>query len=192
MYHYNFFNSIPIPEMVQTLGGCPTMNNQAKNTFVKKRITEAIIELLAKQELSEISISQLTNHAQVSRNSFYRNYLEKEDILLTHINYLISTWQEEYQQVNTDSNAELYGNLFLHLKENSDFYLLLKSRNLFHLFQQVFIALYGPKEEHDNMAAYVTSFIAHGTYGWIEEWIARGMEESADQMSALLSSYGMK
>ncbi|WP_428829623.1 TetR-like C-terminal domain-containing protein [Paenibacillus riograndensis] len=42
------------------------------------------------------------------------------------------------------------------------------------------------------MTAYVTSFIAYGTYGWIEEWIGRGMQESAEAMSSLLSSHGMK
>lgn len=42
------------------------------------------------------------------------------------------------------------------------------------------------------MAAYVTSFIAYGTFGWIDEWIGRGMQESAETMEALLASYGMK
>lgn len=168
------------------------MNNQAKNTFVKNRITSSMIELLEKYDLSNISISRLTIHAEVSRNSFYRNFLGKEDILETHIREMIDIWNKEYQLINTESNAQLYGSLFEHLKENSHFYLLLKKRNLFHLFEKVFIELYGPKKEYDNMAAYVTSFIAHGTYGWIEEWISRGMEESAETMTKLLSSHGMK
>ncbi|WP_168193810.1 TetR-like C-terminal domain-containing protein [Lysinibacillus sp. SGAir0095] len=49
---------------------------------------------------------------------------------------------------------------------------------MFYLFLNVFIELYGAKTEHDNMAAYVTSFITYGIYGWIEEWIVRGMQES--------------
>lgn len=168
------------------------MNNEEKNTFVKRQITEATIKLLMKNELSQISISQITTNAQVSRNSFYRNYVDKEDILKKHIKSLISKWDLDYQLTNNDSNSELYGRLFEHLKENADFYLLLKKRNLFHLFLNVFIELYGSKTEYDNMAAYVTSFIAYGTYGWIEEWIGRGMEESAETMSSLLSSNGMK
>lgn len=50
----------------------------------------------------------------------------------------------------------------------------------------------GPKAEYDNMSAYVTSFMSYGTYGWINEWIARGMQESAEKMAELLSSHGMK
>ncbi|MET3938092.1 AcrR family transcriptional regulator [Paenibacillus sp. PvP094] len=168
------------------------MNNEEKNTFVKQQITEAAIQLLVEYDLSQISIRQITAKAQVSRNSFYRNYVDKEDILMKHIKNLISKWDAEYQLVNKDSNAELYGSLFKHLKENSVFYQLLKKRNLFHLFLNTYIALYGPKTEYDNMTAYVTSFIAYGTYGWIEEWIGRGMQESAETMSSLLSLHGMK
>ncbi|WP_433940443.1 TetR/AcrR family transcriptional regulator [Paenibacillus lautus] len=168
------------------------MNNEEKNTFVKEQITEATIKLLMKYELSQISISQITTKAQVSRNSFYRNYVDKEDILVKHIKNLISKWDSDYQLTNNDSNAELYGSLFMHLKENSDFYLLLKKRNLFYLFLNMFTELYGAKTEYDNMTAYVTSFITYGTYGWIEEWIGRGMQESAETMSSLLSSHGLK
>lgn len=30
------------------------------------------------------------------------------------------------------------------------------------------------------------------TFGWIEEWIGRGMQESAKTMAALLATNGMK
>lgn len=168
------------------------MNNEEKNTYVKEQITQATIALLKEYELSQISISQITTKAEVSRNSFYRNYVDKDDVLLKHIKNLIKNWESDYQIISKDSNAELYGSLFKHLKENADFYLLLKKRNLFHLFLNIYTELYGPKPEYDNMTAYVTSFIAYGTYGWIEEWIGRGMQESAETMSALLSSHGMK
>lgn len=168
------------------------MNNEEKNTFVKEQITEATISLLKEFEFSQISISQITTKAQVSRNSFYRNYVDKEDILLKYIKNVTTKWDSEYQLINRGSDVELFGSLFKHLKENGDFYLLLKKRNLFYLFLNTYIEIYGAKAEYDNMTAYVTSFIAYGTYGWIEEWIERGMQESAETMSALLSSHGMK
>ena len=50
----------------------------------------------------------------------------------------------------------------------------------------------GSKPEYDNTWAYITAFIAYGTYGWIEEWVARGMQESGEEMTALLSAHGMR
>lgn len=168
------------------------MNNQEKNNYVINEITRATLELLKEKDLSMISIKEITDTAEVSRNSFYRNYIDKEDIIKQYIKKLITDWQSEYERSNTDSNANMYGSLFAHIKDNKAFYLLLKKRNLFHLFLDIFILLYGAKTEHNNMEAYVTSFIAYGTYGWVEAWIGRGMQESAETMTALLSSHGMK
>ncbi|MFP4977803.1 TetR/AcrR family transcriptional regulator [Paenibacillus sp. CN-4] len=168
------------------------MNNEEKNTYVKKRITDTLIGLLENNEFREISIIQITQTAQVSRNSFYRNYNAIEDILLHYIRSMMQSWQADYERSGMNSNAELYGDLFKHLKEHKDFFLLLKKRNLFHMFLQVFLELYGTKPEQDNMTAYVVSFVTYGTYGWIEEWIARGMQESAETMSEKLASSGMR
>lgn len=168
------------------------MNNEEKNTYVKKRITDTLIGLLEINEIRDISIIQITQTAQVSRNSFYRNYSAIEDILLQYIRSIMQSWQADYERSGMNSNAELYGNLFKRLKESKDFFLLLKKRNLFHMFLQVFLELYGTKPEQDNMTAYVVSFVTYGTYGWIEEWIARGMQESAETMSEKLAASGMK
>ncbi len=165
------------------------MNNEEKNTYVKKQITEALLKLLEQHEFEEISISQVTAFAQVSRNSFYRNYESKEDILLKYIRRLFLDWDAAYKKQGHDSNIDLYGSLFQHLSENKDFYLLLKKRNLFHLFFAVLLEQSGPKPEYDNTWAYITSFITYGTYGWIEEWVARGMQESGDEMAALLARH---
>lgn len=168
------------------------MNNQEKNNYVINQITNTTLNLLKEKDLSMVSIKEITDAAQVSRNSFYRNFTNKEDIISKYIQQLLTDWHNEYERSNNNSNAVMYGSLFAHIKDNQTFYLLIKKRNLFHLFLNVFIQLYGAKTEHNNMEAYVTSFIAYGTYGWIEAWIARGMKESAETMTTLLLSHGMK
>ncbi len=168
------------------------MNNEEKNTYVKTQITKAMLKLLEQYEFDEISISQITNLAQVSRNSFYRNYKSKEDILLRYVRRLFTDWRAQCETRAPDSPAALYGDLFQHLSDNRDFYLLLKKRNQFHLFLTVLLEQTGPKPEHENMWAYTLAFIAYGTYGWIEEWVARGMQESGDMMAVLLAPHGMK
>lgn len=178
--------------MAQTERKCTIMGNEERNSYVKKQITSTFINLLKQRDFADITISQITGTANVSRNSFYRNYTTKEDIILQYLRSLMREWEVSFAQTGSDSNAERYGSLFAHLKENGDFFMLLKKQNLIHLFLTTFIELYGAKPEQDNTWAYVVSFIAYGTYGWIEEWIARGMQESAETMSALLASQGMK
>ena len=82
------------------------MNNQDKNTYVKQQITTTLLELLKEKELSDINIGEITKKAQVSRNSFYRNYADKEDIIKKYLYQLLSEWDNEWKQKNSDSNAE--------------------------------------------------------------------------------------
>ena len=66
------------------------------------------------------------------------------------------------------------------------FYRLLYRRGLFQLFKAVPLSNIGPKPEYSNHIAYAAAFLANGIYGWIEEWIARGMQESPEEMAVLL------
>lgn len=168
------------------------MNNDERNTFTMNQITEALIALLRERELAEITIREITTVAQVSRNSFYRNYATKEDILKKHIRDLLKDWMNYYEQFGVDSHAQRFGSLFKHLKKHGDFYLLVKQRGLLYLLHDVLMELSGPKPEQENIEAYTVAFVFNGIYGWIEEWIARGMQESAETMTTLLASTGMQ
>ena len=169
-----------------------SLGNEARHAFVRNQITKATLTLLDTKPIHKISIYEICATAEVGRVSFYRNFESKEDVVQKHIFSLIRNWKERNNEQSKDSNAEMYGSLFSHLKENADFYLLLKRQNLMHLFLNVFIELCGARAEDDNMWAYTKSFIAYGTYGWIEEWLARGMQESAETMAALLTAHGVK
>ena len=51
---------------------------------VKERITEALCRLIEEKKVpyQELSIQQIVSEAEVCRNSFYRNFTSKDDILL--------------------------------------------------------------------------------------------------------------
>ena len=167
-------------------------SNEARNAYVVEHITQAMISRLKEKPISEISISELCDEAGVGRTSFYRNFESREDIVRKYIRQQLEVWKTEWETSGESSNAKMYGSLFHHLKQQGDFYLLLKDRGLMHLFLEVFMETYGPKEEYENMWAYASSFIAYGTYGWINEWINRGMQESAETMADMLAQHGMK
>ena len=59
------------------------MGNLERNTYVREQITKAMIKLLKKKEMKQITIGDITEMGEVSRVSFYRNYEDKEDIIKT-------------------------------------------------------------------------------------------------------------
>ncbi len=56
-------------------------SNKESNQLTRESIETALLFLLEKKELAQISISELVQKAGVSRNAFYRNYKSKEEIL---------------------------------------------------------------------------------------------------------------
>ena len=164
------------------------MDNIQKDTYVKKQITNTLLDLLKTRELKDISISEITAIAQVSRASFYRNYTDKENVVRTYLNSLIISWNTKYNGKPDISQDEILASLFAHLSEYSDFYLLLSKRNLFFLLKDVLKDICGPKPEYSNFEAYGTAFLYYGIYGWIKEWFERGMQESEEEIMIALKN----
>lgn len=157
-------------------------------TYVKQRLTAALLELLEEKELRDISVSALTAAAGVHRVSFYRSYRNKEDVLREYLLRLFGEWTAIYDRQERRSDDDLCVHLFAHLYAYRDFYGLLSRRGLLYLLRDVLVQICGPKPEYPNPGAYAAAFISYGLYGWIEEWVARGMRESPEEMAELLKS----
>ena len=56
--------------------------NNMQNILTKESIFTALMILMEKKDFKEISITEITKKAGVSRMAFYRNYDEKEDIIV--------------------------------------------------------------------------------------------------------------
>ncbi|MGT2884059.1 TetR/AcrR family transcriptional regulator [Streptococcus ferus] len=168
------------------------MNNQEKQTFAKKSLTQALLKLLKEKSLQDITISELARESQISRVSFYRNYPTMEAILEERIHQLLHEWNQENQAAfETDlrengRNDLQLASLFGHIKEQEDFYTLLFERDLLQLMIPQLKIVLIPSETSDHFAAYLEAFSLYGIYGWIQEWIKRGMTESADELEQWL------
>ena len=164
------------------------MDNNEKNSYVKKQITTALLTLLKAKELRDISISEITSTAQVSRISFYRNYDDKEAIIKEYISLTLNEWNKNHAKMSEHTEDDILGDIFAYITEYKDFYLLLMDRGIFCFFKDIIMDALGPKAEYPNFGAYTAAFIANGIYGWIEEWFLRGMQESGEEMTKLLKS----
>ena len=164
------------------------VDNTGKNSYVKKQITNALLRLLKEKELKDISISEITATAQVSRISFYRNYEDKDSVIKEYMHLTINEWNKNHPQNSKNTEEDILGDIFAYLTEYKDFYLLLKDRGILYFLKDIMRDLFGPKDEYTNLQAYTVAFINNGIYGWIEEWFLRGMQESGEEMTELLKN----
>lgn len=164
------------------------MDNIEKNSYVKKQITNGLLTLLKEKELKDISISEITSAGQVSRISFYRNYTNKEMIIKEYMTSTLNEWNNSNPKTSEHTEDDILGDIFAYIIEYKEFYLLLRDRGIFYFFKDIIMDAVGPKAEYPNFGAYTAAFIANGIYGWIEEWIIRGMQESGEEMTKLLKN----
>ncbi|QQZ61218.1 TetR/AcrR family transcriptional regulator [Paenibacillus sonchi] len=156
------------------------MKNKDKASYVKEEIARAFFQLFEEKDFSEISIKEITLKAQVSRVSFYRNFTSKEDILRYYIQQKMSNWRHTTDLVKAPNFKLVIADLFEHYKQHSEFYLLLYKRGFSYLILEDIQAVWGARENQTNKNAYVYAYLTYGLFGWINEWFARGMQESTE------------
>ena len=187
MYQHQNLMSMQKGKMVQNRRICCIMGNQEKNTYVINAITEALLDLLQTKPLNSISIGEITTKANVSRNSFYRNFSAKEDIIRLRIRTYLNQWSSLTSDQNSDPK-EIFAQLFTVAEQHKNFFLILKNADLLYLLQDEFFKNYGPSEEDDEVSAYAKAFFAYSTYGFLETWIKRGMKQTAEDMKNMLKN----
>ena len=161
------------------------LNNEQKNTYVKKQIKSALLDLLKEKSLADISISELTSKAGIGRVSFYRNYQTKEDILKEESDNLIKEWGKLYENDPESSPETLFPSLFDFYRDHREFYTSLYNAGMSAIMLETILSTIQITSEMNNLEAYLKSFWAYGMYGWLIEWIKRGMQESGEELSLL-------
>lgn len=76
-------------------------SNKEANQITRESIETALLHLMEKKELTQISISELVKKAGVSRNAFYRNYKSKEEILELAYERASQQWMEKWKELQS-------------------------------------------------------------------------------------------
>ena len=74
----------------------PTKNPSALRS--KKKITEALLLLMKQYPYTEITVKQILLETDISRKTFYRNFLSKDDVLNSFIDTIFQDYVIAIQQ----------------------------------------------------------------------------------------------
>lgn len=162
--------------------------NMKGMSYAQIQITSALLRLITQRPLNEITITDIAKEAGVGRASFYRNFNSKEDILNQYLHRMLSDWYETVENLTTEHGTWQLS-LMEHYYENRDFYLPINQAGLSNLGLQNIIDVCGAKPEDDNLNAYFHSLMAYSIFGWIIEWMNRGMQETPEQLYRMLSMF---
>ena len=175
--------------MKQKRGFVSSMNsyNEKKNTYVRQQMLDTLLDILKAQKIDDIVISDFIEKAGVARVSFYRNYSSLKDILIQEERKLFDAWHTDYDARNTDNNLDFNAELLNYYKDHSEFYMALYNSGLDHIIMDTIISSADIKDEDPNPLAYFKSSIGYMVYGWVHEWMKRGMQESGTELSMMIA-----
>jgi len=164
------------------------MNNQKKNNYVRTQILKTLMEMMKTEDFSSIVISKLVDEAGVGRASFYRNYRTKEDVLRQEAERLNK--ELEIIRKNDDPydvRLKLIRTLDFY-KQHTDFYMTLYNAGLKQIIQDSIVDKFVISADQPVHLAYTASAFSYLIYGWIIEWIRRGMNETSDELIAMFEA----
>lgn len=159
------------------------------------RIRDALILLMKKYPYEDITITQICQEAQIVRQTYYRNFEFKSDILDFHLDGLLEKYFAVYF-----SSQDGYGqlrNFFEFMLQNSEFLLLIAENRLFFMIDRTITvnitkfmnireltALDEPEYEK-----YVTGFIASTVCSLLSIWVESGFSETPKMMSEIAQRF---
>jgi len=165
--------------------------------MIKRRSTEelladSIVQLMDKRELSKITVQQIVDNCNVTRQTFYRHFYDKYQL----VNYV---FQSEIKEIIQDSSLsdpwqEVLARMLDKMQQKKSFY-----HNILHSNSQTYlqnliidftrsayekeIEKRGQLECIDSSMEFALQFNSFGAVGSIFNWISDGMEEAPEKLA---------
>lgn len=161
----------------------------------KKWLVEALFDLMKEKPYSAISVKEISDKAQLSRRTFYRNFNIKEDLLSEYTNYLLEEYMKDVGKLNelTIKNTiityfEFCGKHIEELKllkKNHLFYTVMEQLSLYILDINEFEAKWhdfsSPVEED-----YIGRFNIGGLWNVLSKWVDNDERELPSEMTKII------
>lgn len=114
------------------------LSNVESNILTKKCLKKALLNILLKKSFEDITITEITKRAGVSRVSFYRNYDSKESLLSELYKESGKKLKNAFSIKRFDGDKyKMFFNFFSYIKNNPT--KIYCSHNFHNLFKNLFI-----------------------------------------------------
>ena len=159
-----------------------------------RQIYQALLRLLQKKELIEITIAELCRTAQVSRTYYYRNFHSLQDVILTYKSWEMSAYLRRAHHAEEMSFNELMTVYFQLQKKEATSVAMLANAGLTETLVTTFESVYaylieqGKVEKMRLKNNYTTIFMAGAVVAVQLRWIQTGMKETPQQMGHILAA----
>lgn len=164
-----------------------SLSNNEANRITRESICTALLELMKTNEFKKISVSELVRKAGVSRQSFYRNYNTKEDIVLEIERTIAAQLIEKMKDPDYINNPKKWFiDFFTTVKENTAAVALLQKADLFvTIFEKIPSYIESQLDKVTPELHYCIVGSMAAVHSIARDWFNNGMKESETEMADL-------
>ena len=159
----------------------------------KEWIIEAFIDLLKTKSFEEIKTTEICKKALVSRNTFYRKFNSKNDIVEKIADNLIANYISQIQSKSPEKFQDLITIVFQFGKDNFEILKTLSDNNLLSIVLKKLNSL-GPKLyqsvelpwhtfSSDDSIKIMMNFFIGGFWNILTDWISNPSKYSIDELA---------
>lgn len=159
------------------------------NSFIKECILQALLQLMEEKDFKNISITEITKRAGVSRMAYYRNYYYKEDIFNNYMTELLEKYHHvrtEIAQAHPNDKYHMMLHVFEFFKQNEKFVLCLEKSNQSNIIQnrinEYVHEIYKAKNICDKYDAIIFGGALYNTGKY---WLLTGKKESLEDVTRI-------
>lgn len=158
----------------------------------KNALSETLLKLMMYKSFKDITISDITERAGLSRQTFYTNFERKEDILVYLLHGLFMRYLDKITAVRPVAE-NLMIDYFLFWGDSRDFLTLLYKHNLGYLFQDCNRSFFIEDTDllndlftcEDWQLPYIKASLAGVTYELLYMWLTQDRGLTVDTLSSL-------
>ncbi|MGV8082403.1 MAG: TetR/AcrR family transcriptional regulator [Coriobacteriia bacterium] len=99
----------------------------------RKKLFDSLCGLMSRKDFNKITVSEIVEEAGLSRHAFYSHYGKKEDLLVEHIDLMVTEYMRELRAVPDHTFPNVIMRFVDACDRERDFFLLLDRHNLLSL-----------------------------------------------------------
>lgn len=155
-------------------------------------IEVALLELLGRKNIEEITVKEIVNKAGISRSTFYLHFLDKYDLIEKVREALTTSFLSFYQENPTDTSSKTIADITRGICNHVFHYRNFYKHELKHAeyIQQLSSAL-----SEMLMSAYrdksYAIFASYGTIGYLKYWVENDFPISTEEAAKELMNIGI-
>jgi AcrR family transcriptional regulator len=164
--------------------------NTPRNQFTRQCIAEALFRLLESRHLEDISVTELSRCAGISRMTFYKYYQTKQDVLTDFLNEMVTAYVQWIAREEASLTFRDYAQVLNCLEYFKTYGKYIHTLVRAGLYGLVIDAVNGYMEKYvrpiSRESDYALYYYAGALCNIFVKWVENGMRESPSEIAAFV------